>query len=170
MATVLAPLVAPTVGAAHPSRAARPGIARRRSRRLRPRLRPRRRRLCHRVHAITVPMSFHRACHAVCVRARAHQTHACMLSVSFHRMPFHRACQSVRVSVCACTRASRMRHVRMRMERERERERGRESERERERERERGARERRETAREASTAELLLLRQDAARPGWAREA
>ena len=31
----------------------------------------RRRRPCHRVHAITVSMSFHRACHAVCVCARA---------------------------------------------------------------------------------------------------
>ena len=48
MATALAPLVAPTVGArrTQASRAARPGIARRRSRRLRPRRRSRRRRLC----------------------------------------------------------------------------------------------------------------------------
>ena len=116
MATALAPLVVPTVGAAHSSRAARPGIARRRSRRLCPRRRPRRRRPCHRVHAITVSMSFHRACHTVCVCARAHL--ACHVGVRVH------------------ARFTRMRHVRMRMKRKRE------SESEREREREREARER----------------------------
>ena len=104
-----------------PLRAARPGIARRRSRRLCPRRCPCRRRPCHRVHAITVSMSCHRACHTVCeVCVRAHL--ACHVGVRVH------------------ARFTRMRHVRMRMKRERERER--ERVRVREREREREARER----------------------------
>ena len=72
----LARLAAPTVGAAHSSRAARPGIARAPplstlvACALCPRRRPRCRRPCHRVHAIIVSMSFHRACHTVCVCVR----------------------------------------------------------------------------------------------------
>jgi hypothetical protein len=160
MATALAPLVAPVVGAARTHRACLTGAARgcvspdgsasarvrARGRMWRPRMRPekrrtemqgsegsaerrvwsaaaaseaveeapkgatgavassaasrstRRRRPCHRVHAITVSMSFHRACHAVCVCVRARILHV---------------------------------HVRMRMERERESEREETGERER---------------------------------------
>ena len=159
MATALAPLVAPTVGAAHPSCAARPGV-------VRPRRRSRRRRLCPSGAAEEALKSVTGAAEPAGAALRAEVgaitaaaiaagsaffaaaadaarpppspsrrcVHAIIVSVSFHRMPFQRkrACHSVRVSVCACARAPRIRHVCTRMERR---------ERERERERERGARE-----------------------------
>ena len=142
--SALARLAAPTVEAAHPSRAARPRASR---------------------AAALV------ACALAAALAAAVRVTVCMPSLHHcvHVMP---SCMPL--TVCECVRAhlachvgvrvharfTRMRHVRMRMERERERERGDRRERE---ERERGAR-------GASTAELLLLRQDAARPGWVRDA
>ena len=91
----------------------------------------------HRVPAIIVSMSFHRACHAVCV-------------------------------TCVCgSRASRMCMYACAW---RERERERERERSDRRERERGARARRERRHHCRATSATARSCSLARPGWAREA